>query len=273
MSIRCIYLLISSLNSIVNRCVMKRMSGAYWKALGVVYFFMANTVVAHNQDAERNFAMRHVLVHEGGHLHIGAESRYVSEGRDNLDGDSLLTTTAEMGWKYLAAGVWYGASPNQEYDELQMSLALTHSVGPLDAYVAYTHLRTPFQGFYDNELGLGLAWGELCWDLEMTLDGYYSIDAEGSFWQFGINREMELSDCLTCSAECVLGMNQGYVIDGHDGLNHVAARAEVQYDLTETLALNAHVSYSWALGADAALPGDDLLIDSFHGGLGLQWSF
>lgn len=245
----------------------------HWMKVGVVCSLTANMVVAHEQDAERNFDMMHTLGHEGGHLHLGAESRYVSEGRDNLDGDSLLTAAAEMGWKHVVAGVWYGASPNQAYDELQMSVALTHSIGSWDGYLAYTHLRTPFDDGYDNEFGLGLVWGELCYGLEVTLDGYYSIDAEGSFWAFGVNREFKLSDHWTCSGEGLVGVNQGYISDGHDGWNHLALKAELQYDFTETLALNAHLSYSWALNADAALPGDDLLMDTFHGGLGLQWSF
>lgn len=49
---------------------------------------------------------------------LGWESRYFSEGRDYLDGDSLLVGSFELGWNHLSGGVWYGYSPDQRYGEL-----------------------------------------------------------------------------------------------------------------------------------------------------------
>jgi hypothetical protein len=47
----------------------------------------------------------------------------------------------------------------------------------------------------------------------------------------------------------------------------------LEFALTDSISVTAHTTYSWALGRDAALPGDEQLIDFFHGGVGLQWSF
>ena len=77
------------------------------------------------------------------HIHAGWESRYASEGRDNLDGSGLVTGTLEAGWEYLSFGVWYADSPSNAYDELQLSAALTREWGDFEVYLAYTHLRYP----------------------------------------------------------------------------------------------------------------------------------
>ena len=236
-------------------------------------------VCAHEQDGERTFDMLHNTGVKEGHLHLGWESRYVSEGRDNLDGDSLVTTSAEYSWNWLTAGVWYGGSPDQSYDEFQLSLGLTHSIGDFEYYLAYTHLRSPqdlrllFDDNYDNEMGVGVVWSGLPVGLEFTLDAYYSFKSDGSFWEIALNREFEISDCLTISGMGIFGVNQGYVSDGHDGANNVAFLAELQYALSETLTFNAHAAYTWALERDASLAGDELLRDTFHGGVGMQWVF
>lgn len=62
-----------------------------------------------------------------------------------MDGDSLFSGSFEMGWQHLAGGVWYGYSPDQSYDELQITLALTHSIGDFSFYGGYTHLPALFR--------------------------------------------------------------------------------------------------------------------------------
>jgi hypothetical protein len=47
----------------------------------------------------------------------------------------------------------------------------------------------------------------------------------------------------------------------------------LEYALSESISVTAHTTYSWALGREAALPGDGQLIDFFHGGVGFEWSF
>jgi hypothetical protein len=208
-----------------------------------------------------------------GHAHLGWESRYLSEGRDVLDGESLLFSSVEMGWQHLSAGVWYGSSPDQEYNELQLSIAFTHGFGDTEFYGGYTHFRFPFDGAHDNEIGAGFIWSGLPMDFEFATDVYYSFEAEGYFAELAFGREVALSDQLAFRFSVPLGMNQGYVTDGHDGANSIALRLSVAFALAESATLAVHATHSWALGKKAALPGDDSLIDFCHAGIGLQWSF
>ena len=113
-------------------------------------------VLAHEDESERIFDR--FFSHNDGwtfQLHSDIESRYASEGRDALDGDSLATGTLEAAWNAVSLGLWYGKSPDQSYDELQLSTALSWEWKGLEYYCAYTHLRFPKDGGHDHEIGAG----------------------------------------------------------------------------------------------------------------------
>ena len=243
--------------------------------LGMCSLLGAGVTMAHDQDAERTFDLLHNAEKETplGHLHLSYESRYISEGRDNLDGDALLTTSAEFSLGAVSTGVWYGVSPEQRYEELQLSLGLTREWGDWSGYVTYTYLETLVDHQHDNEIGLGVAWAGLPAGVEATLDAYYSFDADGWFGELGLNREFELSQKWNISLSGVLGINQGYIADGHDGVNHVAALVETHYQLNDSITLDIHAGYTWAIDRDKDLEGDANLLDKFHVGVGLQWEF
>ena len=233
----------------------------------------AFTATAHDSEVQLPFERAHTHESVEGHLHTGWESRYFSEGRDSLDRDSLWTNSFELGWNHLSGGIWYGDSPEQDYDELQLTFALTENIADFEFYIAYTHLRFPFDGSHDNEIGMGSSWSGLPWKLEVGADAYYSFDAEGSFWELILSREVVISNGLKLDVSGIFGVNQGYVPDGHDGANHLALRTGAELAITESFAITAHATYSWELERDPNSPGDDQLIDFFHGGIGVQWSF
>lgn len=236
---------------------------------------LVNTMAASGHETEAQLPFKHPHAHDSveWHAHLGWESRYFSEGRDALDGDSLFTGSFEVGWQHLAAGVWYGYSPDQRYDELQLTVALTQSIGDFEFYGGYTYLRFPFDDSYDNELGIGVAWAGLPLDIELSADLYYSFDADGYFTEISVSREFAVTDQLSLHLSSPFGINQGYVADGHDGANHLALRLGLEYALSSSVSLTAHATQSWSLDRNGSLAGDEQLIDFFHGGVGLQWTF
>jgi hypothetical protein len=235
----------------------------------------SSIVLAHEDESARVFDR--FFDHADGwdfHGHGDYESRYSSEGRDALDGDSLVSGTFEAGWNALSAGVWYAKSPDQSYDELQLSTALNWDWKDLEGYVSYTHLRFPQDGGHDHEIGAGVSWSGLPGEVALGLDAYYSFDADGAFIVTSLNREFELNDRLQITPAMVFGMNQGYVTDGHDGANHFELRLGGAYMLTDVITLSAHLGYNIALDRDAArYSGDELLRDFFHVGVGLTYEF
>lgn len=207
-------------------------------------------------------------------LQADFESRYVSEGRDNLDGDSLLTGTLEASWKALTLGCWYAESPQQSYNELQLFAGLGWERDDWEWYVGYTHLRFPDDGGHDHETGAGIAWSGIPGDLTVSLDGYYSFAEQGGFFDTALSREWQVLECLTLTPAVVFGANAGYIADGHDGANHLDLRLLGEWAVSEHATVSAHISYNFALDRDAARdPGDALLRDFFHAGVGVGWRF
>ena len=208
-----------------------------------------------------------------GHAHLGWDSSYFSEGRDSLDGDSLFASSVEWGWRQLVGGVWYGYSPDQHYEEFQINLAWSQNIGDVEFYGGYTHLRFPSEDSSDNELGTGFAWSGLPMKVELATDIYYSFNADGYFAEISAGREWLITEQLALHSSILMGINQGYVSDGHDGTNHCALQLSLEHALTRSASFTAHTTYSWAIDQDTAVSGDEQLINFFHLGAGLQWSF
>lgn len=234
---------------------------------------LATVASAHERDGQAIPFHRNATPELSGSAMLAWDSRYAVEGRDVLDGDSILAHAVELQWQSLGFGLWYGDSPDQRYNELQLAVSCLHSFGPVDAYLGYTHLRFLDDSAHDHDLGAGLAWEEAPWDVKFALDAYYSTRNEGWFGELSASRGWALTESLTLDASVVLGMNQGYVADGHDGLNHLALWLGLNQRLSESLSLLLHGSCSWALDRKATAPDDALLRDFFHAGIGLEWSF
>ena len=235
-----------------------------------------NLVIAHDSEPALPFERLHSHNDLEGHLHVGWESRYFSEGRDVLDGDSLLTTSLELGFEHFSFGYWYGISPEQDYDELQISAAYSNNIGSFDYYFSFTHFEfsrgIPGREF-DNEVGAGISYSGLPYELGISLDIYYSFLEQGYFTTLTLDYTKELTDALALTASTTVGMNQDYISDGHDGLDHWAFRLDLEYELAANWALSTHLTYSLPLDRDSDAADDELLTNFFHTGLNLQWSF
>jgi hypothetical protein len=202
------------------------------------------------------------------------ESRYVSEGRDNLDKDSLAGTTVEASWRGTSLGFWYAASPQTDYHELNLIAAYGYVWEGFEAKVSYTHLRFFSDKAYDNEVGAGLAYTELPLHFSAGIEGYYSFEAEGAFVETVLGSEIELHERLTLTPSAILGFNQGYIPDGHDGPNHATLMIEARTPLFKGLELAAYAAYTWGISSDAARhPGDEMLKNFPYFGVTLNASF
>ncbi len=228
---------------------------------------------AHERDAQALTIHHRETEGFQGMLRTDWQSRYASEGRDNLAGDSLWGKSVELSWQSWSWGAWHGESPDQDYDELQLSAAWHKEFDAWEFYGGYTHLRFPHDGSHDHELGIGLIHKGCPWGIEHALDVYHSIEAGGYFAEATATRAWELGEKSSIELAAVFGVNQGYIADGHDGANHLALQAGWSYALTESLSVSSHAAYSWGIGRKAAAAGDDALEDFFHAGLGLEWIF
>ena len=217
-------------------------------------------------------------VEEGSLLEIslnGAwDSRYVSEGRDNLDGNSLLSTTLEVGCAGFTFSTWYANSPEVAFSELDLGIEYGFEIGAWAAYFGFVHLRYPHDDATENELGAGLAYNGLPWGFVPAVAWTYLAETDGSYFETSLFRPIEVTDTIALEPGVIVGFNAGYMGDGHDGADHVALVLPVTFALTENVELSAYVSYQWAIDSDPVnCPDDELLRDFFWGGVAVGISF
>lgn len=202
------------------------------------------------------------------------DSHYVSEGLDNLDGDRLMGATLEFSLDGFILGTWYANSPNGSYDELNAYLEYGFELGDFELYLGYNHLRSMSQNAHDNEIAAGVAYNGFSSGIVPAADWYYSFEAEGSFVELSLVREFEVAPWLTLTPGVVFGNNDGYIADGHNGANHLAATLSATIPLSDNVELGAYVSYNWAIDSDmAAHADDDALEDFVYGGVAMTLSF
>jgi hypothetical protein len=248
-----------------------------WKFLTSFAIAIVSTIASTSFGAETEtqlpFERLHSHEQSEGFVHAGWSSRYLSEGRDNLDGDSLLTLSTQLGWSHFNSTIWYGVSPDQNYGETQLSIALAEAWGEFEGYLGYTHLEFPSNGPADNEIGAGLSWSGLPKGFMLTGDLYHSFNAQGAFSEIGLMRTFIYRDKLHVTPATTFGMNHGYISDGHSGPNHFGLRLEVDYTISKSWVLTIHGARNWGLSRNNNAPGDAQLQDVFQGGVGLRWGF
>ncbi len=201
------------------------------------------------------------------------DSRYVSEGRDNIDGDSLAGATVELGWGTMTLGLWYADSPGQSYREFNAYVCYHLEWRHFEAYGAYNHLRLPAGNEHDNEVGAGITYTALPLNLSIGLDATWSFEAEGAFIEAYLGGEYRIHERLTLRPSATLGFNAGYVAAGHDGANHGELRLEAAIPIHRHLELMGYLASTWAIDADLdRYPDDASLKDVFYGGIALQFA-
>lgn len=204
------------------------------------------------------------------HLHFLWESRYVSEGRDNLSGGGLASVASEIDFGLLTFSPWYARGYDSDYDELSLNFILGFKPNEnIELYAGYAHLQFFRDGLHDNEIGAGIVLTYLDW-ADFFATGTYSFDAGGSFIETGLSREFVLFDRLTLKAIGLLGINAGYIADGHDGANNLQLSVEASYKINRRWDFTLFAGYSLAIGEEPGrYAGDETLYDFFWSGAGM----
>ncbi|MGB5398535.1 MAG: hypothetical protein WBN96_15420 [Gammaproteobacteria bacterium] len=210
------------------------------------------------------------------HAHLLWESRYVTEGRDNLSGNNLVSVSSEFAIDELSVVPWFATSPSADYSEFNLNIVYgTQLAQGLIIYAGYNRIQAKDNGVSgnDNEISLDLAY-KFSKQLNLLASVYHSFDADGAFIELAVKRGHRLNEKTRVRAQAVLGTNAGYVSDGHHGLNNVQLRANITYEPTTKMELYAYSGYNIAINRDEIrYTGDVLLDDFFWGGVGFTSRF
>jgi hypothetical protein len=210
------------------------------------------------------------------HMYMIWDSRYVSEGRDNLHSNDMFSLSSEFNLDDITFIPWFARSPGVDFTELDLNFVYSVSVSrKIKVFLGYTHIRYHYQEEHlnDNEISLALGYQPL---QSLTLSSviYHSFYADGSFVELSSSYFGEISKRTSYNIAVSLGANEGYIYDGHTGLNHFQLQATTSYLPSIQVELYAMAGYNQAINRDAGqYPGDETLKDFFWGSLGMVYLF
>ncbi|GLS84994.1 hypothetical protein [Paraferrimonas haliotis] len=208
---------------------------------------------------------------------LGWESKYVSEGRNNLDKGGI-------GWAHIGANkdglslfADVGRGDQTNYTEYNLGIAYGISVSDLDIEVGFTRIEEyPERANSYNELSAIASYGRYHW-LVPTVEYLYNAKEDGSFLTLGLESYWELSENLSITPYLFQSWDYGYATKDHNGDNNVQFGVNLDYAISEQWTVNANLNRSIA--------GDDIKIERIDegetldninqtfGGISISYSF
>lgn len=219
----------------------------------------------------------HILTHDPRSDHTSTlslttewESKYISEGRNNLEDGGLGSVTLEWNQHYekneLLLLAWYGEGTSSDYSELNLGIAYLMPLDPVDVTLGYTWLDFSPGSETDNELSLELGFGSIQF-IDLSADFVYSTEAGGTFIQLIASHEIELEGS-TLVPYALVATNQGYVTDEHDGLNNFQLGFEWKIEVDDHIEVFVNAAHASPINKRTG----DSFESHFWGGIGLTYS-
>lgn len=208
----------------------------------------------------------------GTELSVGYDTKYVSEGRNNLDDGGIVwgTLNTDINEQVSFSTVYgYATSSNTDYDELNVGIQYASSVESIDFYVGYTYLAFLKDDADDNEVSFGASWQNFD-SFSPFIDFVYSTEASGSFVQLGIQTEAEATTSLSINPYLILAYDFGYASESHDGYNHAAVGVNANYAIDSAFSVRLSVEQTFG-GSDVR--GERGQSDQFWAGMHLNYAY
>ena len=142
-------------------------------------------------------------------------------------------------------------------------------------YGAYSHIQSRWANEHtqDNEAAVDLVYMPTPL-FDVLGSCYYSFDARGSFWEFALRREQILNDQTVMTLRSILGANEGYISDGHNGLNHVQLRLSLAFYPAARVEIVSYAAYNVPINREPKRFADDLSLHHFFwSGIGVTFHF
>jgi hypothetical protein len=194
-----------------------------------------------------------------GTFHSQWQSRYVTEGRDNLDSNPLVSAGVDLTHQAFTAGVWQAWANGSDYRENNLFVEYAPFFEHWSPYLNVTYLQFHPQGPDDVETGAGFSAPLQPW-LSLSLDGTWSKQASGAFYALTLHTRRELFANWTGKLHITQTYDDGYASEDYNGPNHREVGAQLVWEVRSALELHAGLQHSWA--------GEDVRRD---GGGDLSW--
>ncbi|MFQ6372109.1 hypothetical protein [Shewanella sp. YIC-542] len=210
-------------------------------------------------------------------IYMDWQSRYVSEGRDNLPRGGIVWSGIEQ---QRGAWHWYGRQgigDSTRFVEINLGVQYQWQL-PAGVMLTTGYKRAQiFAGSNssNNELSAGLAYQGWHW-LTPSLTYSYASKARGAFMEFSLTGHWQPTPLWLVAPYVTQGWDFGMASPSHDGPNHFQFGMETAYSLTTQLQLALQLHRS--IGLDDITrqrPNADTEVHSNQnfGGLALRYRF
>ncbi len=212
-----------------------------------------------------------------GLIDLGWDSKYISEGRNNLDKGGIYWATAAVQKDNVNVYASVGRGDSQHYTEWNFGIEYAFELSEnVSGSLGYQRLE--FYGDdrdHDNELFSSLEYTAVEW-LIPSVSYTYSTEAAGYFVEVSLHSNWELAEGLNVSPYVTQGFDFQYVTEEHDGPNHFQFGVEAEYLLPNNLVVSGHISHTIAqedIKLEARNEGITGSLDETFAGLHLSWNF
>lgn len=179
-------------------------------------------------------------------IDIGYDSRYISEGREQLVSGGIywIVGSHEVS-ENVSLGVAYGyaANSNIQYDELNLSMTYANSVEGFDYYLAYTHLEFFEDKVNDDEISMGFSYTDFEFFTPFS-NFVYGEKASGYFVDFGLMRAFKLTEKTSLTPYASIAFDFGYAAEGNEH-NHSYIGLTISHILSTNANINVIIEKSY----------------------------
>lgn len=177
------------------------------------------------------------------------DSRYVTEGADNLDSGGLFSIDLTLSNNAFSFGLWLAKGDSEDYKEITLYAEYAFSISDLEGYLSLAHLILPNEASdedRDNEIGFGLSYSSLHW-LQPGIDYVWASEQKSGYIEFSLHSELIEDESRYQLMPYVLrSYDFGYVSDGYDGINHTEIGMALSALISTNTSLELGLHHSWA---------------------------
>jgi len=179
-------------------------------------------------------------------------SRYITEGRDNLNGNGIATLYADLQWQSpWSVILWHGEAAGSDYDETNITLAYNTSFSFINAQIALNKVYAD-NSPDDEEISVTL---DSSWrGVTFSVNSVYSNFTSGYFHSFSTLYAISLSKNISLSPYLEIGFDNGYANDTYNGHSHNQIGLNAAYNLQDKLRIETNIAHSFA-GKDVKKSG------------------
>lgn len=193
------------------------------------------------------------------------DSSYMFRGVNLLDlatdGGNLLSADVNVSAYGFTLGAWYAQSINEgdddeDYNELDLYLSYTHSLGPVDltgGYIFYlypkTNLSIPESNYYTQEFFVGISTSVIPF-VTPSLNFYYDFDKyDGGYLEFKLSSSIPvIGEIVSIDPYALISYDFEYNSDSSDW-NNFQAGITVPIHVTPNITISGYAAVSVPLEA------------------------